>query len=261
MSSPRGRASGPSPTFRPENPLEDALLAARQNDDVERLLSALAVAEVYVPTAKAGPSEETSVRAITGQELPLPVMELDEGSFVPVFTSLRQFALFRPEGGGYVRLPGRALSAVAPSDVGVAINPGGEVGLALTHDQAARIAVAEPTSGPEFLIGEPSEEPVELLDAIRRFAAARQDIRAAYRALLVRRPGTHPELVIGLGLSADADERAAIDAAAGAARAAGVQRLALVPLRTDVEPDQIGRFLLERTKPFWTDAAVSSRER
>jgi hypothetical protein len=240
-------------TFRPENALEDALLAARENDDVERLLSTLAVADVFIPSAEPGPVEETRVTAQAGEELALPVIEIDGASLVPVFTSLTQLGRFRPEGGGYLRLNGRALAAITPSDLGVAVNPGGHLGLPLTPEQVARIAVAEPAnSEAEFLIGEPREEPVELLDAIRQLARERQDIRAVYRALLVRRPGAHPEHVIGLELTAGADAQAAVDAAAEAGRSAGLDRLALLPLQPGIEGGQIGRFMLERTTPFWT---------
>jgi SseB protein N-terminal domain/SseB protein C-terminal domain len=245
--------SEPLPLIRPENALEDALLAARENDDLEHLLVTLALADVYIPAEEPGPDEETRVTAKAGEQLPLPVIELDGQSFVPVFTSLTQLARFRPEGGGYVRLLGRALSAITPSDVGVAINPGGDLGLPLTPDQVASLATAEPgDSEAEFLIGEPREEPRALLETIGRFAEERPEIRAAYRALLVRRPGAKPEHVIGLELRPGADAEAAIEAAAEAAREAGVERLALLPLEPGVDAGQIGRFLLGQTQPFWS---------
>ncbi len=139
--------------------------------------------------------------------------------------------------------------------MGVAVNPGGELGLSLTPEQLAGLATAEPgDSEAEFLIGEPREEPTELLDVIGRFAQERPEVRAAYRALLVRRPGAEPEHVIGLELRAGADAQAVIDAAAEAAREAGVERLALQPLQPGVEAGQIGRFLLGKTQPFWSRA-------
>jgi SseB protein N-terminal domain/SseB protein C-terminal domain len=240
-------------TFRPENALEDALLAARENDDLGQLLGTLAVADVYVPTADPGPAEEQHVRARPGEELPLPVIELDDGTFVPVFTSPTQLTRFRPEGGGYVRLRGRALSAITPSDLGVAVNPGGDLGLTLSPEQVATLATAEPNvSEAEFLIGEPREEPTRLLEAIARVAERRPEVTAAYRALLVRRRGAEPEHVIGLELRARADAQAAVDAAAEAAREVGVERLALLPLQPGVDAGPIGRFLLERTRPFWS---------
>lgn len=240
-------------TFRPENALEDALLAARENGDLDHLLVRLALADVFIPSAEPGPDEETRVTARAGEQLALPVIELDGASYVPVFTSETQLGRFRPEGGGYLRLPGRALSAVTPDDVGVAVNPGGDLGLSLTPAQLAGLATAEPGDPEaEFLIGEPREEPTELLEAIARFAEKQPEVLAAYRALLVRRRGAEPEHVIGLELGAGVDAETVIDAAAEAAREAGVERLALLPLQPGLEAGQIGRFLLGKTEPFWS---------
>jgi hypothetical protein len=240
-------------TFRPENALEDALLAARETGDLDHLLVTLALADVFIPSAEPGPDEETRVTAKAGEQLAMPVIELDGASYVPVFTSATQLGRFRPEGGGYLRLHGRALATVTPDDVGVAVNPGGDLGLALTPEQLAGLATAEPgNSEAEFLIGEPREKPTALLEAIARFAEVRPEVRAAYGALLVRRPGAEPEHVIGLELRSGADAEPVIEAAAEAAREAGVERLALLPLQTGVEAGQIGRFLLGKTEPFWS---------
>ena len=242
-----------SPTLKPDNPLEDALLAARESGDLDHLLVTLALADVFIPSAEPGPDEETRVTAKAGEQLALPVIELDGNSFVPVFTSVTQLERFRPEGGGYMRIHGRALSAIAPPDVGVAVNPGGDLSLALTPEQLAGLATAEPgDSEAEYLIGQPREEPTELLDAMARFAEGRPQVQAAYRALLVRRRAAEPEHVIGLELRPGADAQPVIDAAAEAAREAGVERLALLPLQPGVEAGQIGRFLLGKTEPFWS---------
>jgi hypothetical protein len=231
--------------FRPENALEDALLAGLEDGDVDRFLVALGDADVYVPAA----DEETPPR---GGALQLPVVDVDGEQLVPIFTSLTQLARFRPHGTAYLGLPGAAL---ATGDVGVVVNPGGDLGLTLTPAQLSRLGTVAPEAADaELLIGEPREEPLALLDAMRRFAADRPDILAAYRAMLVRRAGS-PEPVIGLELRRGADARASVEAAAAAAADAGIERLALLALDPDVEPDRIGRFLLERTQPFWTRAS------
>jgi hypothetical protein len=89
---------------------------------------------------------------------------------------------------------------------------------------------------------------------MRTFARSRPQIRAAYRGLLVRRAGAQPEPVIGLELDPGADPALIVDAAAEAARTAGVERLALVPLQPGVDAGRIGRFLLEQTEPFYARA-------
>jgi hypothetical protein len=82
-------------------------------------------------------------------------------------------------------------------------------------------------------------------------------VLAAYRALLVRRPGEEAEPIVGLQLLPGADPRPAVDAAAEAASAAGIERLALVPLQEGIDAGEVGRFLVERTQPFWTRATLS----
>lgn len=110
-----------------------------------------------------------------------------------------------------------------------------------------RAASSAAAGEPELLIGEPKEEPVELLDAVRRFAEGRPEIRAAYRALLLHAPAAQ-EPVIGFALAGDADAAAVIAAAATAARDAGFEQLALLAL----DDGPVARFLVERTQPFFT---------
>jgi hypothetical protein len=246
--------TGVRQTFRPENELEDALLSALQEEQADVFLAVLAEAEVYLPAPGPAPDAEQLVTAKEGDEIPLPVLEHGGERFVPVFTSPTQLLRYLPEGTPYLRLQGRALAAIWPADCRLALNPRGELGLILSPEQVASVkdTPAPQTSG--FLIGNPKEEPTELLAAMREFAEARPQIRAAYRGLLVRRPGAPPELVIGLELDAPADAAAIVDAAAEAARAAGVERLALVPLTPGADAGPVGRFLLEQTEPFYARA-------
>jgi SseB protein C-terminal domain/SseB protein N-terminal domain len=240
-------------TFRPENPLEDALLAARETDDLALLLRALADADVYLPAPGEGPAEERRVTAAHGDSLSLPLLRIGGRPFVPVFTSLTQLGRFRPEGGGYMKLAGRALPAIWPDGTGLALNPGGDFGLPLGAEQVARLRAAPPAENDAgFLLGEPKEEPASLLTAVGRFCSARPEVRAAYRALLVRRPGARPEPVVGLELAPEADANAVVDAAAEAVRAAGVDRLALLPLGETRDHGPVARFLVEKTAPFWS---------
>jgi hypothetical protein len=241
--------------FRPENALEEALVIALRVDEVEALLAAFAEAEVFVPSADAGPGpgEEQPVRAGLGDTVALPVIELGGDRFVPVFSSLRQLGLARPAGGGYLRFSGHSLAVIWPADLSLALNPGGELGLVLGAEQVVGVRDLPPPAEDEasVLIGEPDVEPVEVLAAIREFAERRPEVLAAYRALLVRNPGWVPEPVVGLELARGTDREAVIEAAAEAVRGAGLDVLALLPLLAGEDGGPVARFLLERTQPFY----------
>jgi SseB protein C-terminal domain/SseB protein N-terminal domain len=229
---------------RVENALEEALLAARGRGNVEPLLPVLADADIYLP-APGRPTSEV-------REVPLALVDAGGEAFVPVFSSLAALARYRPDGGGYLRLVGRALGDAVPNGYPVVIDPGTELAVPLRPDDLARLRDVPPREGEaDLLIGEPREEPADAIEAIRRFSARRPEIRAAYRALLVLRPGTEAEPVIGLELDPDADGEAVVRDAAEVARTAGIDSLAFVPLDADAAKSPVGRFLRERTKPFY----------
>jgi SseB protein N-terminal domain/SseB protein C-terminal domain len=234
----------PERLFRPENELEEALAASAREHDLAPLLGALAEAEVFLPTPEQVPDASGN--------LPLPTFEREGKTYVPVFTSAAQLARFAPDGTPFVRISGRALATFWPAECSLVFNPGGDLGAVLTPEQVAQVLEAPPPDR-ALAIGEPREEPEELLEAIRRFAEGRPEIEAAYRGLLVRRGGV-PEIVVGLELAPGADETAVI---AEAARAAGVESVALVPLRRDAAQSDVARYLLEKTEPFYRRQAAT----
>jgi hypothetical protein len=199
---------------RTHNALEEAIVAR----DFEALLPVLAATELYVPA---------------------------DGDGVAA-SSLEQLARLRPGGGDYVALTGRALAVGRAGPL--ALNPGSDLAVALTAEQVERLRDVPPAEESELLVGEPRDEPTEVLEAMRRFAAGRTDVRATYRGLLVRRPGSSPEPVVGFDLEDGADPARVIEAAAEAARDAGIDRLALVAVG---DGGPVARFLLEQTQPFW----------
>nr|AIW80486.1 SseB protein [uncultured bacterium] len=169
----------------------------------------------------------------TNEEQALPFVETEAGRCVPVFSSLEALEAYRPEGGPYVRMPREALPVVCPADVGVLLD--GSV--ALSVDAAAELT--------KPLVGEPSEEPVELLDALRAFCSTRDGVRAAYRASVVPTAGP-PVIAVGFDVDDGVDELALLEETA---QAIGDERLVLAPLR---EGGELARYLRERTLPFWT---------
>jgi SseB protein C-terminal domain/SseB protein N-terminal domain len=239
-----------SQIFRPENDLEHALVAALRGDR-EQLLGALSESELYLPAADAPPGERRVV-AKAGDKVPLPFLELDGVRYVPAFTSLPRLAEFSPEGGPYLRIAGRVLASIFPPGCNLALNPGGAVGLALGPGEVARIERADPLPETRVTVGEPREEPTELLESMRAFGRRTPQLRAMYRALLRRRPDRRPEIVIGLDVENGESGLPDLLAAAGrAAREAGFEAVAFIPVGGGAGGD-VERFMLERTRPFWS---------
>jgi SseB protein C-terminal domain/SseB protein N-terminal domain len=242
-----------SQLFRPENDLEHALVAALRGDR-EQLLGALAEAELYLPAADAPPGERRVV-ARAGDTVPLPFLELEGVRYVPAFTSLPRLAEFAAEGGPYLRIAGKVLASIWPEGCSLALNPGGTVGLALGAAEVSRIAHAAQPAEAGVTVGEPREEPTRLLETLSAFGERTPELRALYRALLRRRPDRRPEIVIGLavedGESDEAELPELLEAAGRAAREAGFEAVAFLPVGSGDGGD-VERFMLERTRPFWS---------
>jgi hypothetical protein len=171
----------------------------------------------------------------TTEENALPFVETEAGRCVPVFSSADALSSSWPEGGRYLRVPREALGDICPDGVGVLLD--GRV--TLTVEAASTLR--------EPLVGEPREEPTELLATLRAFADGAGDVRAAYRAQLVP-PAGEPVIAVGFEVDFGVDERTVIGDAAVAARDAGIVSLVFVPL---ADGGELARFLLERTQPFW----------
>jgi hypothetical protein len=227
--------------FRAENELEQALAAAFAAGNRDALLAAVAEHQLYVPTK--GPAAE-------GERLELAALERDGRHYVPAFSSLGRLERSAPEGGGYVALTGKALASVWPKGFRLALNPGEAPGTVLDEEEIQRLEVAAEPSEDGFAFGEPAVETPGLLEAIRRFAATRPEITAAHRGLLVHSPGV-PEPVVALVLRPDADPDTVVREASEAARKAGVETLALVPVVAGEDGGPLGELILERTKLFY----------
>jgi type III secretion system (T3SS) SseB-like protein len=188
----------------PRNPLESRLLdASAGRIEVEEWLQDFLSASVWVPL--------TATEGTTGT---FPVLTIDGGSYVPAFTSVEELDGAFPE-GERVCPPVRELVAVLPEPVGLAVNPGGTVGLPVAG-AVLRQALGIPThvtEGTTFRVGDPVEEPVQLLGEVARALRPMGAVRAARRAWAVIGDGS-PGLVLGLDIDPDNDEvrQGALDA-------------------------------------------------
>lgn len=187
----------------PVNDLERELLAASEGRlPVSEWVARLATARVWVPLRESAAGSGT-----------FPVLSIDGSSYVPVFTSEGQIDAAAPA-NARVCPPVAELVRSLPESVGLAVNPGRQVGLPVSA-AAVREALGmgrTVPAGTRLRIGEPAEEPVQLLaDLAAAFAGmpAVREARRAWAAVGENSPG----LVLGLDIDPDNDDvrRAVLD--------------------------------------------------
>ncbi|NUU23412.1 MAG: enhanced serine sensitivity protein SseB [Streptomycetaceae bacterium] len=231
----------------PANDVERCLAAAMHDASrTAELIEALAEAEVWVPLPAGGGPHDS--------ELTLPTTEIDGAPYVPVFSSEEQFR--RVAGPmAFTVAPVREFARGLPPHVGMAVNPGGEVGIPIPPQgvmELARVPGAGPM-GARVTLSEPdvTEEPYVLLAAAAEEFAATPVVLTARRALGVVETDT-PSLFIGVELDRwqEEDRRetiAALERAVGRAGAPWPVNLVFI----DLAQDAIGDWMLDAVRPFY----------
>lgn len=202
---------------RPTNPLEQALLDASSGGDAEALFERLAHDELYLP-AQGPPPRSGEGPMAADAEIALPVFEHEGERYVAAFTSEEQLRRGAPQVGRYVCATGADLAAVWPPGHHLALNPGSDLGVAVSeHDVRALAGGHELHGGREATVGAPEDEPEHLWRVLRAWAGEQPEVRAAYRALvLVHAEGEEPQLVVALDLEEEADPGRVLQAGADA---------------------------------------------
>lgn len=239
-------------TFTPANPLEQVLLEVSESGEHGQFLLALAANPVYIPAqGEEGDDRERPLDA--GEEVELPVFEHEGTRFVAAFTSLEQLEAGAAGSAHYLRLDGAELAAIWPQGHALAVNPGGDLGVAISEEDVDALAAAAAAGGADLTVGAPSPEPEPLWTALRAWAAGVPEVAAAYRALvLVHAPGEEPALVVGLALDADA---LGADGDPSPILTAGAEALGGVAAFTLLDPtgaDPLSQYWLERGAPLYT---------
>jgi hypothetical protein len=224
----------------PSNPLEESLRdAAEGRVSVGEWLESLLAAQVWAPVSSADGGSGT-----------FPVLSVDGGSYVAVFTSEEELSRAQPQ-AAYVVAPCRDLVQHLPAHVGVAVNPGGSLGLPLPAaelrrlvDQRGRIP-----AGSTVKVGEPAEEPVPFLGAASGELAQLPAVRAARRCWAAV-DDNEPGLVLGVDIDPDSEEvRGAV--LASVRRAASTSAY---PGSVDVvfanDRDALTQWMHENVQPF-----------
>ncbi|MFF4217645.1 enhanced serine sensitivity protein SseB C-terminal domain-containing protein [Streptomyces nondiastaticus] len=229
----------------PANKLEETLAAAKAGSvPPEDILEALAAAELWMPLPES-PGGDRGTR--------LPIVAIDGQPHVAVYTSAHQLKVCAGDVAHAV-MGARELIDAIPQELGLALNPGGEVGLPVhaagvqTVREAGRKTVP---AGESIRLGEPAEEPVALLAALRRALGAVPAVSSARRAL-VQVGNQHPGLLIGVAVRGAAEEsREAVLAAVSRAVSEEPVPFTVDTLFLGKPGDQTSAWMLGNVEPFY----------
>jgi len=238
----------PAPYIWPANELEEVLTASLGNPSATpRLLEVLGRSRVWVPLPNGG-------HGAPGFDL--PTMQLDGAPYVPVFSSEQQFRQ-AAEGMSCTVAPVHEFARGLPPLVGIAVNPGGAVGVPLPPAAVADLCRPErgaaATQGARVRLWEPlpDDEPVDFMAAAAAEFAVTPVVLSARRAL-ASVEGRAAELFVGVELDRwqEQDGAAAMDALGRALGAVPVPwPVHLILL--DVAQDPVADWMLETVRPFF----------
>ena len=197
----------------PDNDLERGLVdAAEGRRGLADWLGELMTTPVYVPMTQ--PS---------GARATFPVLTIDGQSYLAAYTSESELTA-SGTASGYVHVALAELVTTLPSHLGVAVNPGGTVGLPVPAADLRRLVGGEGriAAGTTVRVGHPAEEPTAMLDAAAtelRTVPSVRAVRRCWAAVGENLPG----LVLGVDIDPDVPEqrRLVVEAVGRAARSAG----------------------------------------
>ncbi|WP_267244713.1 enhanced serine sensitivity protein SseB [Streptomyces sp. PR69] len=239
-------------TAWPGNELEETLAASVGNPTAgARLVEVLSRSHVWVPLPNGGGPDSP--------DLDLPTVEVDGAAYVPVFSSEQQFLQCAGAHMSFTVAPARDFARGLPPQLGIAVNPGGTVGMPLPPPAVAELCVAGrtplegPATGGRVRLFEPDwqDEPIDFL------AAAAGEFEESGVVLTARRAlasveGDAPSLFVGVQLSSwEGESRNAPMAALGRALGRVQVRWPVNLVLLDVAQDPVGDWMLERIRPFY----------
>ncbi|MBY8881625.1 enhanced serine sensitivity protein SseB [Actinacidiphila acidipaludis] len=240
----------PAPYIWPANELEEVLTASVGNPGAgPRLLEVLGRSQVWVPLPNGGHPGADG--------LDLPTVELGGAVYVPVFSSEQQFRQ-AAEGMSCTVAPVHEFARGLPPTVGIAVNPGGAVGVPVPPAAVAELCRPErgdnPASGGRVRLWEPDhdDDPIDFLAAAAGEFAVTPVVLTARRALAAVEDEP-PSLFVGVELDAwqEGDRAAAMDAL-GRALGAAPLTVPVHLILLDIAQDPVADWMLESVRPFFT---------
>jgi hypothetical protein len=251
----------------PSNELEQVLAAAMHDPGATaRVVEVLGRSHVVVPLPNGGTPG--------GESLDLPSMELAGAAYVPVFSSPEQLRMAAHQPMPFAVAPMWEFARGLPVGVGIAVNPGGVVGIPIPAEGVAELfrgpregagdvhespdAAAHPVGGGARVALRrpvPGEDPVDFLTAAAAELALTPVVLSARRAL-ASVEGEPERLYIGVELDSwQPEDKEAATQALGRALGAVPLPWAVNIVLLDVAQDPVGDWMLSTLEPFFERGA------
>jgi len=236
----------------PGNELEEVLSASLGVPSAGgRIVEVLGRSFVWIPLPSGGGPHSGP--------LDLPTTEIDGQVYVPVFSSEEQFRQVVGPHMSYTIAPAVEFARGLPPQVGIAVNPGGVVGVPLPPDavaelcRAGRTSLDGPASGGRVRLFEPDwqDDPVDFLAAASAEFAATGVIATARRCLAAIETAD-PVMFVGVELSQwEGDLRALPLVSMGRALSQVPVQWPVNLVLLDVAEDPVGHWMRENVRPFY----------
>ncbi|MFD7700231.1 enhanced serine sensitivity protein SseB [Streptomyces caelestis] len=236
----------------PGNELEEVLSASLGVPSAGgRIVEVLGRSFVWVPLPNGGGPDSGP--------LDLPTLEIDGQAYVPVFSSEEQFRQVVGSHLSYTVAPAVEFARGLPPQAGIAVNPGGVVGIPLPPPavaelcRAGRTPLDGPAAGGRVRLFEPDwqEDPLDFLAAASAEFDALGVVTTARRCLAVIETAD-PVLFVGVELSQWEDDARTLPLnALGRAlgRTSAPWPVNLIVL--DIAQDPVGDWLRTKVRPFY----------
>ncbi|WP_406440825.1 enhanced serine sensitivity protein SseB [Streptomyces sp. NBC_00631] len=236
----------------PGNELEEVLSASLGVPAAAgRLIEVLGRSFLWIPLPEGGGPHSGP--------LDLPTTQIEGQVYVPVFSSEEQFRLVAGSHLSYTIAPAVEFARGLPPQVGIAVNPGGVVGVPLPPEAVAQLCRADrteldgPASGGRVRLFEPDwqDDPMDFLAAASAEFAQTGVVATARRCLAVIETA-EPVMFVGVELSQwEGDMRALPLEALGKALGRTPVRWPVNLVLLDVADDPVGHWMRDNVRPFY----------
>ncbi|MDX2594566.1 MULTISPECIES: enhanced serine sensitivity protein SseB [Streptomyces] len=236
----------------PGNELEEVLSASLGIPTAGgRIIEVLGRSFVWIPLPNGGGPDSGP--------LDLPTMEIDGQVFVPVFSSEEQLRQAAGSHMSYTIAPAVEFARGLPPQAGIAVNPGGVVGVPLPPEAVAEVCrsgrtpLDGPSTGGRVRLFEPDwqDDPVDFLAAAAAEFAGTGVVVTARRCLAAIETAD-PVMFVGVELSQwEGDLRALPLEALGRALGKVPVKWPVNLVLLDVAQDPVGDWLKTHVRPFY----------